>query len=1148
MGGGAVDLKALARKPFLKRYVLWFAAALAAFAVIGFLVLPPVVKSVLVKQLSQKLHRPVDIRAIRINPFALSVRVDGFSMKDRAGSGPFLSFEELFLDFQAASIVRRGPVLREILLRSPGVTVIRNEDSTYNFSDILDEFASKPSEKGEPLRYSLNNIRIVGGSVDFDDRPKRTRHAVRGLSLAIPFLSNLPYATDVYVRPAFDADINGTTVGLQGMTKPYSASRETTVDLNIRNFDIPHYLEYVPVKLKFRVPSGTLDVKTVLTFSQPAGKSPAVALAGDVKLGNLSITDVNDSPVLKLPSLFAAIGSLEPLARRVKLDNVVISAPEVFLVREKTGSLNVLSLLPESGDREGADKEKEPGSPFSIEVSAFRLAGGKASYSDLSTPKPFEAAAVLDLSARYRQGPGEAGDEALLSGLEAGLSSLRLRRRGEKEDFINIPAIGVKGADIDLARKTVTVEEATTAKGVLQLTREKDGTLDLAKLLPPSEGTAKKAAPPPRKSAGKDASPQEWLVKVRKASVLQYAVKAVDMTPGDPVTARVSQLDVTADDLSTEKNSRGKLSIKATLNKTGKVAVGGAAGVNPVSADLGVNVRAVDIVPFQPYVADKVNISVTGGKVSAKGRLTLASRGGSIRTSYTGEASVTNLATVDKVTSEDFLKWDSLHLEGIKIATAPVSVAIRQVALTDFYSRLVITPEGTFNVQGIVKKEGQATGEEPAPKEERPPADETAAAVATAAATMDNEAAAKPEEPAAPPTPVEVETVSFQGGTINFTDHFIKPNYSANLLEVGGRVSGLSSEETRMADVDLRGKLENYAPLEITGKINPLRNDLFVDLKIDFKDVDLSPLTPYSGRYAGYTIEKGKLFLSLKYLIVKRKLDATNNVFLDQFTFGDAVDSPNATKLPVRLAVALLKNRKGEISLDLPLSGSLDDPKFSVWRVVIKIIVNLLVKAATSPFALLGALFGGGEELSYLEFDYGRDAPDGPGEAKLKNLVKALHERPALKLEIAGHVDVEKDREALRQIMFDRKVKSQKLKDLVKKGGEVPPLDNVVVDAKEYPVYLKKAYREEKFPKPRNFIGMVKDLPVPEMEKLMYTHIQVTDGDLRLLAQRRANAVKDHLVASKQVEPERIFLVEPKTLAPEKKEKQKDSRVVFVLK
>lgn len=202
--------------------------------------------------------------------------------------------------------------------------------------------------------------------------------------------------------------------------------------------------------------------------------------------------------------------------------------------------------------------------------------------------------------------------------------------------------------------------------------------------------------------------------------------------------------------------------------------------------------------------------------------------------------------------------------------------------------------------------------------------------------------------------------MTLQGGAVNFSDKYIKPNYSANLVEVGGRVSGLSSEESRLADINLRGKLENSAPLE--------------DLKVDFRDMDLSPLSPYSGRYAGYEIQKGKLTLSLKYHIEKGKLDSENRVFLDQFTFGEAVDSPNATKLPVWLAVALLKDRSGEIHLDLPVTGSIDDPKFSIWGVVWKIIGNLLVKAATSPFALLGAVFGGGEQLSYLEFAPGGDA------------------------------------------------------------------------------------------------------------------------------------------------------------------------------
>ena len=219
--------------------------------------------------------------------------------------------------------------------------------------------------------------------------------------------------------------------------------------------------------------------------------------------------------------------------------------------------------------------------------------------------------------------------------------------------------------------------------------------------------------------------------------------------------------------------------------------------------------------------------------------------------------------------------------------------------------------------------------------------------------------------------PIKIDAVTLQGGTIRFRDESVTPNFSTKLDHIGGRISGLSSKANTTADIELRGIL-GTAPLEITGKINPLSKDLYVDLKASFKDMDLTPTTPYSGKYAGYAIDKGKLSFDVQYLIENRKLDSKNTVFIDQLTFGERVESPDATKLPVRLAVALLKDRKGQIKLDLPVTGSLDDPQFSVWRIVLKIIVNLLTKAATAPFALIGAMFGGGEDLDYIEFDYGQ--------------------------------------------------------------------------------------------------------------------------------------------------------------------------------
>jgi hypothetical protein len=362
---------------------------------------------------------------------------------------------------------------------------------------------------------------------------------------------------------------------------------------------------------------------------------------------------------------------------------------------------------------------------------------------------------------------------------------------------------------------------------------------------------------------------------------------------------------------------------------------------------------------------------------------------------------------------------------------------------------------------------------------------------------------------------------------------------------MGGRISGLSSEETSLADVELRGKLGQSTPIEIIGKINPLRKNLFVDLKAKTQDVDLSPMTPYSGKYIGYTIQKGKLSFDLSYLIDKRKLDSQHTIFLDQLTLGDHVDSPHATRLPVKLAIALLKDRNGEIHLELPVTGSLDDPKFSVWGIIIQILVNLLTKAATSPFALLGAAFGGGEDLGYLEFDYGSVAITDQNLKKLDTLTKALYDRPSLKLEIEGHTDVEKDTEELRRQFFTRKLKVQKLNERVKQGMPAVPVDDLKVEPNEYEKYLTLAYKAEKFPKPRNFLGFAKSLPVPEMEKLMLTHIEIRNDALRSLASQRAIGVKDMILKSGKIEPARVFIIEPKSLSPERREKVRDSRVDF---
>jgi hypothetical protein len=244
----------------------------------------------------------------------------------------------------------------------------------------------------------------------------------------------------------------------------------------------------------------------------------------------------------------------------------------------------------------------------------------------------------------------------------------------------------------------------------------------------------------------------------------------------------------------------------------------------------------------------------------------------------------------------------------------------------------------------------------------------------------------------------------------------------------------------------------------------------------------------------------------------------------------------------VLFAVALMKDKNGVIDLDLPISGSLDDPEFSVGGIIVKALVNLLTKAVTAPFALLGSLVGGGgEELAYIEFAPGSSTLNAEGEGKLKTLAKALDGRPALKLEVGGRTDPDPDRDALKRAAVDREIKAAKLKDAGAKAGA--SVDEVAIAPDERDKYLTAAYKEAKFDRPP-----LKDLPTAEMEKLLLANAKVADDDLRQLANARAQTAKAWLVETGSVAAERVFIVSPKAGAEGIKDPGKPTRADFSLK
>jgi uncharacterized protein involved in outer membrane biogenesis len=1174
------------QRRWFRRLVIAAVVTPAMVALLGFLVAPPVIRRVAQKQLGQLLGRRVTVGRVRLNPFSLSLTVEGLQVFEADGITPFVGFSRLYVNVEAASIYRRGPVVREVRLESPRLRVVRLASVQgpgplpgYNFSDIAARLAAPGPAKppapepapGPPPRFSLNNLRLFDGEITFDDRATGSSHRISELNVGVPFVSTLPVFVDTFVEPGLKVRIDGAPFVVGGRTKPFKDSLETTLELRLANLDLTRLVPYSPVPLAFDVSSASLNVAVDAAFVRPRSGAPALSLKGRVALDHLDVRHRSGAPLLAWKELEVVIGKADLAAQRFSLDRLALTGLELHARRLANGTFDLEKLLPTSNDKKPAAKEPSgpaprfevrevrlddaavhlrdetvrpalnltvdevalsvqglsnaPGARARVTLGLRAVPGGTLEHEGTLSLEPLAAAGTLKLTgleparfaayyrdqilfdvlggrlavgATYRFEARPKGDPIFdLTDAQLELADLALHRRAApaREDFLRLGILVVKGVSVDPARRSVKVEQISTRDGKVRAARDAAGIVDLTALTPPPR-TASAPAP----TAG-----PPWTIELGHLELERWGAHFQDAAVKPPATIDISPIAIKVDGFSTAPRSRASLDVRLGLNKQGRIAVTGSAGIDPLVADLRLDLKALDLLPLQPYFADQVTLTVTGGTVSVKGQAKLAvppARPGAAAVThfdFNGDVDVAGFASLDGADREPLLGWKLLHVGGLALATEPMRLSIAEVALTDLQSRLVLSPDAKLNLEDLV-----VASKEPAPPRAAAPA------------------------PTAAPAPITIGKVTLAGGRVSFTDRSIRPGYTAELTDLDARVAGLSSDASTQADLDVHGSLDHSGNLSIAGKVNPLAKELFVDLKVDLKGVELPPASPYAGKYAGYGITKGKLGLSLDYHIEKSRLDAKNRLLIDQFSFGDKVPSTDATKLPVRLAVALLKDRHGVIDVDLPIAGSLQDPQFKIWGAILKVLGNLVAKAATAPFSLIASAFGGGDQLSHLEFPAGLPALDGAAPEKIRTLGKVLHERPGLSFEIEGHADPARDREGLRRTLHERKLRAQLAVELAKSGTPVSKPDELRLDPADRPRLVEKAYAAQTFDKPRNVLGLEKKLPTAEMEKLMLAHTEVADDDLRELAQQRAVATQAALVRAEPGASARLFLVPPR--------------------
>lgn len=705
---------------------------------------------------------------------------------------------------------------------------------------------------------------------------------------------------------------------------------------------------------------------------------------------------------------------------------------------------------------------------------------------------------VLGLSASYHFDLRGQTPQATVTNGKVSVRNLEVMERGALEPVVTIPVFEIDGITLNLQKQTIDVARVHSSDARFDAWLEPGGVLNLQPLFTPvGGGTATTKSTPAKTEQAKSAKP--WSISVNEVAVRNYGVAFEDRTLERPGHVDVSAMNVTVKDVQIPFKKPVPVDVSLTLNRTGSIGVQGKVTVEPFAADADLRLEHIEIQPFQPYLDRSLAADVRDGAIDVKGTVRFVKEPlNEPQLRFQGDLAVNELAIADRKKLDDVLTWKALNINRIDLSVGPTSVKIAEVNWQKPSVEIVVEPDGQLNLSHLAPSS--------------PPGEQTT----IPKGSESQKPSAKPVEP----VPVTVDQVKLVKLAVTYQDLSIDPTVKTSLTEFGGTIKGLSSKQLKKADVNLAGKVGRSAPLKVVGKINPLSEDAFTDLVITLGGMDLTSVGSYSGKYAGYGLSKGRLSLDLRYKISEKILEAENLVHVDQLTFGQKTSSPDATSLPVPLIVALLKDRKGLIEIDMPIRGDLKDPDFRYGKVVLSTLLNVLAKVVASPFSLMGKLVPGAgseEDLQFIEFVPGSAALPDEEVKKIEALVTALGERDGLRLDIKGTSDSALDRAALQRVKLQDQL--FEMKGIPRRAAKA---ELETLSPKEEQRFIEKLYA--KLPLPDAASGEPTQPTVEEMRQKVTVSIPISAAELDALANQRASVIRDRLLESGKLTEDRVAI------------------------
>ncbi|CAA9891123.1 conserved hypothetical protein [Candidatus Methylobacter favarea] len=985
---------------------------LVMYAVMGFYILPAVLKWKMPEIIQQETGRKTSISKIQFNPFSLFASLQGFAMQEQNGR-PFVRFDTFYIKIKPVqSITQSALVIEKVLLEKPFVHIARQKNGEFNFNDLLTnkrEAKKKEDKQLFPLR--VIKLSISEGKFLWEDD----------------------------------------------------------------YFDKPEKEEVYPINLDIENFTTHADIQSRLGLSFMLGSGGNFEWQGDV-----GINPMTSSGHIKL--------------NNVKLQRISQLAVQNTIQFDLQGS----ELLEADYKFRYADKALE------LIINQGKLDIRDFQFAQKKPGKVLIRAPALVFEANYKVGYADNNLDLTVDKGHSDVRNFQLSEQGQDKVLAKIPEFSLRGLDFNLDGQELAIESVSAKDADFQAWLNAEGIINYQGLFPASNTEENSS----NKTGANTVKPEKtpWNIRINNIALTNFGAVFEDQTLKKPVSMTARPIDFKLTNFSSKTGAKLPFQLSMGVNKTGSIKLDGDTVIEPFSSQLALDVKNIDLEKFQPYANKFARLDIIDGKFDMDGKATVTRQeNNKLDVKFKGNADIASLITRDQMLNKDFVKWKNLTFKAINADLLANSYTAETLIINKPYARVVISKDKSVNVKDIViaRKSKPAVSGKP---EKNEPVNQR-----------------KPY--------FKIAKVKMIDGSSDFADLSLILPFAAQISSLDGGASGVSSEKKATIIIGLKGNAYELAPVDIKGEISPYRGDY--DVELNFQGLPMPLISPYMVQFAGYKVEKGKLTLGLKYKVVNNQLTAANSILIDQLTLGEKIENPDAVSLPLELAIALLKDSSGKIKLDVPITGSLEDPKFSIGAIIFKALTNAIGKVISSPFRAIASLIGTQEDLSTIDFAAGKSELDERQREKLDGLAKALRERPVLKLDIKGAAFREQDWPALREAALYDQLKGIKAAELNKKSDIKILEEYVELSDEDYKRLLADLFIE-KFPAmaERSFFGKPQlvnpdagDFYEIARQKLSAI-IKPEPHRLKDLASERAQAIAKYIVQQGRIQNERVYILD----------------------